>query len=399
MIGAMNHKLTAVALLSTTLIILLIVVPLFAQALPIPGFNQTYRDSHGYWGANPMGTNGCPDRIETAGCLITSLAAVLDYYGIKLTIPAAESHTGKEQMGMDPGILNDWLRAHGGYGRCTTDRVGKCCLEWTAIPWITLSGHTNSAVSGLDSASRSLIDSALAHGYPVIAGVHWGAHCHGTTVKTENCHWVVITGVVGTTYTITDPYNRNAHDPRGIRTTLNRGVFGAYTIDRFVIASGPVPTQPTEAIHLAFSPVPAAVGKIAVILSTTTGGKYLVFVQVVYPDGTVYYARRPTSASLSLQLAPGKTSLISGPMDIVPGKNVIGWLDTHARPPGAYTILVQLEDPHRPGTAVATAVGALSPPEVTPVKSTTIGMEIAIAVVIALVVSLATALIVLAVRP
>ncbi len=393
----MNRKVTATALLSTALILILVIVPLFAQALPIPGFNQAYRDSHGYWGAYPMGTNGCPDRIETAGCLITSLAAVLDYYGIKLTIPAAESDTGKVRTGMDPGILNDWLRAHGGYGRCATDRVGKCCLEWTAIPWITLSGHTNSATTGLDSTSRSLIDSALAHGYPVIAGVHWGAHCHGTTAKTENCHWVVITGVVGTTYTITDPYNRDVHDPRGIRTTLNRGVFGAYTIDRFVVATGPVPTHPTEAVHLSFAPVPVH-NEVAVILSATTGGKYLVFVQVVGPDGTVYYARRPNAASLTMQLSPGKASLIAGPLDIVPGKNVIGWLDTHAGPSGTYTILVQLEDPQRPGTRVATAIAAVSAQ--THIVAYTGGgwEEVAVAVGIAVLISLATALIVLAVK-
>ncbi len=380
-------------------ILLLFVVPLFAQVLPIPGFNQAYRDAHGYWGLYRMGTGGCPDRIETAGCLITSLAAVLNYYGITLSIPASESSTGKAREGMDPGILNDWLRAHNGYGRCTTDHVGNCCLEWTAVPkQVSFSEHENSATHGIDPASRFIINQALARGYPVIAGVHWGAHCHGTLNKTEDCHWVVITGRIGTGYAITDPYNRDVHDPHGVRTTLLHGVFGAYTIDRFVVVKAPLPTVRTFAIHLTFSGTPS--GKTAVILSAATAGKYLVFVQVVAPDGTVYYARRPDPAQLDMQLSPKRVALVPEPIDLAPGKNVIGWFDTRAGPHGGYTILVQLEDPRRPGTSVATAIAAVSALKSKSVSvEPAIEWEIGIAIGAALLITLATVLIVLAAKP
>jgi len=380
------------------LVLLLFALPLLSQTLAIPGFNQAYRGPHGYWGACRMGTAGCPDRIETAGCLITSLAAVLDYYGITLTIPAAESCTGKTRTGMDPGILNDWLKTHGGYGHCATDHTGNCCLEWTAVPSaVTLSTHENRATPGLDETSRALIDQALARGYPVIAGVHWGAHCHGTTEKSENCHWVVITGKSGLTYTITDPYNRDKSNPHGVRTTLAHGVFGPYTIDRFVVVKGPVPTPKTEAIHLALART-SVPGKIAVILSATTGGKYLVFVQVVGPEGTVYYERRPNPASLNMQPSSRKASLIPGAMELVSGKNVIGWLDIQQRPPGRYTLLVRLEDPRHPGKAVATAIGAVSASSEAATANPAIGVEIVIAVGLAALVALLTSLIVLAAK-
>ena len=267
--------------------VLLFSFPIFSQVLPIPGFNQAYRDDAGYWGACPMGTDGCPDRIETAGCLITALASVLEYYRITLTIPASASCTGTTRTGMDPGILNDWLRTHGGYGHCAEDRIGNCCLEWTAVPGgVRLYQHENTSSTGLDEASQATIDRALTHGYPVIAGVHWGAYCHGTTRKSENCHWIVITGKVGGTYTITDPYNRDRHDPRGVRTTLNRGTFGAYTIDRFVVAEGSIPMPETET-------------RISVSLQNETtlvlrliggGGRFFVFARVIDPQGNVSYA-------------------------------------------------------------------------------------------------------------
>ena len=381
------------------LALLLISFPLFSQVLFIPGFNQAYRDPHGYWGSYRMGTNGCPDRIETAGCLITSLAAVLDYYGIKLTIPAAESCTGRTRTGMDPGIVNDWLRAHGGYGRCATDHTGNCCLEWTAVPpEVSLVDHENRATSGIDSNSRLLIDHALAHGYPVIAGVHWGAHCHGTTVKTKNCHWVVITGKIGSTYMITDPYNRDKHDPYGVRTTLNRGVFGTYTIDRFVVVKGSVPTQEREMLRLSLPAAPAF-GKMAVTLSASTGGDYLIFVQIADPNGDVHYLRRTSTASLEMKFSPVRSSLLPTPMRLLPGKNVIGWIDTQKEPQGTYTLLVRLEDPHRPGITVATAIGEYTLGGKATAAITSAEWSLGIAIGAALLITLATVLIVLAAKP
>ena len=381
------------------LALLFVSLPLFSQVLFVPGFNQAYSDSHGYWGRYRMGTNGCPDRIETAGCLITSLAAVLDYYEIKLTIPAAESCTGNARTGMDPGIVNDWLRAHGGYGRCATDHTGDCCLEWTAIPaGVSLVDHENRATTGTDSNSRLLIDHALAHGYPVIAGVHWGAHCHGTTAKTKNCHWVVITGKLGSTYLITDPYNRDKHDPYGVRTTLNRGVFGRYTIDRFVVVKGPVPIQKGEMIRLSLPAAPAF-GKMAVTLSASTGGDYLIFIQIADPNGDVHYLRRMGAANLEMLPSPVRASLLPTPIRLFPGKNVIGWIDTQEEPRGTYTLLVRLEDPHRSGITVATAIAEYTLGNKTATAASSTEWGIGIAIGAALLITLATILIVLAAKP
>lgn len=237
--------------------------PTLAQAglhLPIPltGFNQAYRDASGYWGNCRMGSNGCPDRIATAGCLVTVFAMVLDYYGVELSVPASSSCTGRARTGMGPGILNDWLRTHGGYGHCSEDPVGDCCLEWTNLPLgILLSFYENRSRSGIDSVSGRIIDQALDAGYPVVAGVHWTDHCHGNTGKTEDCHWIVITGKTGRTYTIVDPYNRDQESRAGVRTTLSQGVFGSYIVDRFVVVSGPLPA-PEETGASPYPPPPLA---------------------------------------------------------------------------------------------------------------------------------------------
>jgi len=368
----------------------------FAQSLSIPGFNQAYRDATGYWGECPMGTGGCPDRIETAGCLITSLAAVLDYYRIRLAVPAAESCTGSAQFGMDPGILNAWLRTHGGYGRCSTDPVGDCCLEWSAVTQVELRQYENTASTGVSSTARAEIDRALGRGYPVIAGVHWGAHCHGTTTQSENCHWVVITGAAGTTYTITDPYNRDVHDPHGVHTTLNHGVFGAYTIDRFVVAAGPVPAQPEEAIRITLSPG-GLPGEVEVTLSARTGGEYKIFVQVVDPAGNVYYARRPAPGSTRMEFSGRLVPLLPTPIYLAPGEDRIGSIVLQK--PGEYSFLVRLEDPNRPGTAVASAVAAYAVESGSPPPRPVGWGEIGLAIGAALMLSLFVALIAIAAKP
>jgi hypothetical protein len=210
---------------------------------PLPSFNQAYRDASGIWGNCRMGTEGCTDRLEAAGCLIAAFAMILDYYQVEFFIPASSSCTGRARTGMDPGILNDWLRSHSGYGRCVQDPIGNCCLEWSRLPsQIALSFHENRSEVDLDVNARRTIDQALSAGYPIVAGVHWGAFCHGSVQKTEDCHWVVVTGKDGLTYEIVDPYNPLTSSREGIRTTLRRGSLGNYTIDRFVVVSGPVPS-------------------------------------------------------------------------------------------------------------------------------------------------------------
>jgi hypothetical protein len=100
---------------------------------------------------------------------------------------------------------------------------------------VKLTFHVNRSNVGLNPVASVVIDHALRQGRPVIAGVHWGAFCHGNTDQTEDCHWVVLTGKAGESYSIVDPYNADSSSPYGIRTTLDAGVHGAYIIDRFVI--------------------------------------------------------------------------------------------------------------------------------------------------------------------
>lgn len=379
-------------LLTALAAVILLSAPLFSQALPITGFNQAYRNDSGYWGGCRMGTRGCPDRIETAGCLITSLAAVLDYYGITLAIPASASCTGAARSGMDPGILNDWLRTHGGYGHCAGDSTGDCCLEWTAVPKaVKLYEHENTSSTGLDEISREEIDRALTQGYPVIAGVHWGAHCHGTTIKTENCHWIVITGRTGTTYTITDPYNRDKRDPRGVRTTLNAGVFGAYTIDRFVVVEGPVPTVEGKT-RISVS----TQNENAIIINLTgSGGKFLVFARVIDPQGTVSYAHLSGGKLLVSRI---RQSLFPTPVGLHQGENELPTGGLPGTIPGSYSLEVWIETPERPGIPVAEDITSYYIAEPEPTESPSIVLSIGIAAVTALALSLLVGLIALAVE-
>lgn len=202
----------------------------------VPGFNQAYTNGPGSWGDCPLGTGGCPDRVCTTGCLTTAFASVLGYYEIEVSVAAADSCTGRTRSGMDPGILNDWLRANAAYGHCAQDPIGNCCLDWGRLPsGVELTFHVNRSNVGLNPVASVVIDHALRQGRPVIAGVHWDAFCHAETGQSEDCHWVVMTGKTGETYLIIDPYNADSSSPYGVRTTLDAGVHGAYIIDRFVI--------------------------------------------------------------------------------------------------------------------------------------------------------------------
>jgi len=257
-------------------------------ALPrqVPSFSQNYTIGSGAWGKATLGSDGCPDRFRESGCLVTAFASVLAYYGIEVSVSADQSFTGGAAKGMDPGILNDWLRAHGGFGRCGGDPYGSCCLDWDRLPsGIELTFYTNRSDLGLNPVAGVVIDHALRKGYPVIAGVHWGASCNGGSGQREDCHWIVITGKAGDTYTILDPYNPDPTSPRGVRTTLDAGSRGSYIIDRFVVVTGTVPSveeavdseQETTVVGNSSEPS-AALGSLAVLLFFLTAIAVIVLV-------------------------------------------------------------------------------------------------------------------------
>jgi len=233
-------------------------IPVLSESIDlpkrVPSFNQNYTEGPGAWGNCILGTGGCPDLICTTGCLVTAFASVLGYYDVVLSIPASESCAGKAQRGMDPGILNDWLRANGGFGACPQDPMGSCCLAWNELPGnVQLKFYENRSVADLNPVAAVVIDHALRSGHPVVAGVHWGAVCRAGSSQSEDCHWVVLTGKIGNTYTIVDPINLDPSDPQGLRTTLDAGTRGAYIIDRYVVveqvestAGTPSTQDPTE---------------------------------------------------------------------------------------------------------------------------------------------------------
>lgn len=236
----------------TTFVLVVLLPPAvkgFGQTIalprPMPSYNQAYREGANAWGTCDLGTNGCPDEIWLTGCLVTAFASVLDYYGVDVSLSASESYTGRAVTGMNPGLLNDWLQGHGGFGDCSQDPYGSCCLNWSRLPGnLELTFHSNRSDVGLNPVAAVVIDHALRQGYPVIAGVHWGAFCNGSTTQSEDCHWVVLTGKVGSTYAIVDPFNPDPTSPSGVRTTLSDGVKGTYIIDRFVVVEPGAPVTP-----------------------------------------------------------------------------------------------------------------------------------------------------------
>ena len=179
----------------------------------IPIFDQTKY-------AQRLGTcNGCT--IKSDGCVVTSLAMALSYYGITVTVPAEQSSTGAARTGMDPAILDDWFTWKGGYSTNTKKCPGKCLMNWQILPGdVTVSDRQyNPKTDGISQETYRFIDSALSGGNLVIAGVHWDS-------KPEDSHFVLITGRAGNTYEIIDPYG-------GRETTLKKGTLGSYIIDHY----------------------------------------------------------------------------------------------------------------------------------------------------------------------
>jgi hypothetical protein len=311
-----------------------------------------------------MGIGGCTDHIATAGCLITAFSMVLDYYEVELVIPATSSSTQERQRGMNPAILNDWLRGHGGYGYCPHDQGGKCCLEWNNLPpQVDLSRfYENQSESGIDPESRRIIDRALVTGKPVIAGVHWGAHCHGSRTKTEDCHWIVITGKTGDTYWIIDPYNRDYTSKEGIQTTLATGVFGNYIIDRFVVVSGPVPKYFHDGlrIELLFEPesdgfLPGDLQRRLFRINRSCPPVAL-YSRVIDPQGMIYYtyyAKQFPDTDAELLVTRKKTALYPHPIQLESGIHEWNRTRISGDAPGTWTWELWIEDPNRPGRRLA----------------------------------------------
>ena len=191
-------------------------------ALNIPVLNQ-------HSSQETLGTcDGCT--IYSDGCAVTSLAMVLQFFNFNnLTVPAEQSETGLEKVGLSPSIVDDWLLWKGGYSYCDPSPPvncpcrGDCMMRWpnlhNILPGLSVSDiHYNNSATGIDEQTYNFIDRALSNNRPVIARVN-------------NFHFVVITSRNGDTYNINDPWN-------GVQTTLEAGELGSYHVNHCRYFSG-----------------------------------------------------------------------------------------------------------------------------------------------------------------
>ena len=135
-----------------------------AASVPVIG------QQNGAWASLRLGSSPV-DTIGSAGCAVSALVMVLDYYGIPT----------------DPAQLNAWLSANGGYA--TVDDV----------LWDAISGASGGQVdfTGWYGADLGLITGELGSGRPVIAEVSLNG----------NQHFVVLTGLAtGGGFITNDPW-------------------------------------------------------------------------------------------------------------------------------------------------------------------------------------------------
>ncbi len=111
----------------------------------------------GAWGGAPLGS-GTTDTVASAGCAITSVTMMLRYYGINT----------------DPGAINSWLTANGGYA------------FGDQLIWDSITAYTGGRVafSGWLGPDLDVIHNELDAGRPVVAEVSLGG----------NQHFVLLTG-------------------------------------------------------------------------------------------------------------------------------------------------------------------------------------------------------------
>lgn len=320
----------------------------------VPAYNQAYTEGADAWGNCSLGTASCPDLLCTTGCLVTAFSSVLAYYEISVTVSARYSCTGETRTGMDPGIFNDWLREVGGYGQCSQDPIGNCCLIWGQLPaGLDIATHINRSEVGLNPVAAVVIDHALRQGQLVVAGVHWGAFCNGGSSQSEDCHWVILTGKQDGVYTIVDPFNPDPTSPYGVRTTLDAGVRGSYIIDRFVVVTGPSPGD----VELVIGPDPAQttyhVGdRIRLTLSTPSTSAALVpYARVTKPSGQVAYVTLEGASVNSPRYVSARQSLVAGPRLL---SSPWTWFNKVATESdiGRWTWEIWVERSDEPGTAL-----------------------------------------------
>ncbi len=134
----------------------------------VPVYGQQWQP----WGPEDLGTS--TSTIAEDGCALTASAMLLAAYGVSI----------------NPGALNQWLIANGGY-------VAQNLLIWGAVAQYAQSQGVPVSYTGWKADSVPLIDSSLEAGNPVIAQV----------TLDGNMHFVLITGLgPGGALWINDPW-------------------------------------------------------------------------------------------------------------------------------------------------------------------------------------------------
>lgn len=153
------------------------------------------------WSRDALGSDPV-DTIGSAGCALTAVAMVNSAFGFPV----------------NPGALNRWLTAHGGYidndlllwRQASAISGGAVRWKWLHVPGIVPQLQTDDQDIE-DVPPQSLVESELNAGHLVVAEVR----LYGSM------HFVVITGHAGQTLFINDPWY-------GDRTTL-QARYGAWT--------------------------------------------------------------------------------------------------------------------------------------------------------------------------
>ena len=141
-----------------------------SMRLAVPNVRQDWEP----WKLRPYANTS--SAIEMMGCSLTSLTMILRYYGLDT----------------DPGEMNDWLLANGGF-------AGYGAIVWSKaverVPGLRIFG----SYSYPDGADLAFIKEVIDRGFPVLAEVHY----KGTS------HYVVLCGYNATTFYVNDPWYEN----------------------------------------------------------------------------------------------------------------------------------------------------------------------------------------------
>jgi len=175
--------------------------------LPVPFFSQK---GDVPWANDQLGS--CSLTVGQAGCAITSVAMLIDYYYANQ--PENCGNDNQSDCFTDPGGFNAWLRNSGGYAQ-------GCLIRWAVAPGIAdgrmwFVGQKWGNLTQLEGD----IDAELQQGYPVVVQVY---------NSQKGTHFVPIIGKVNGEYIINDTWTGGEHQP-----------FGAYadTLVKMVIYRG-----------------------------------------------------------------------------------------------------------------------------------------------------------------